>query len=166
MVRFLLIIFLSAVLFSCTTNYIITVRQDGSATADVGIDYNLSIVERHFQSEIITKVDTSSQIREIFEISKIDSLGNYLPFLPPGFFQFNMKGDTLIITDGHTSPFRGEDKLCCSIDILLIFEQKIEIISKKGGYVKKKSENSLFIFRSRREIIKGGENLEVIILLK
>ncbi|MBN2729810.1 MAG: hypothetical protein JXR53_11365 [Bacteroidales bacterium] len=166
MVRIFLIIFLSFVLSSCTTIYLITVKQDGSAIADVGVDYDLSIIEKHYQSDIISEVDTFSQIRESFEINMIDSLGNYLPFLPIGFFQFNMNGDTLIITGGHTIPSRGEDKLCCNIDMLLTFEQEIDLISKQGGHVKKQSKNSVFISIPRRKILKEKENLGVVILLK
>jgi hypothetical protein len=163
----IMMIFLG-MLTSCSTSYFISVRQDGSAKVNTDKDYDLTVIKRYYKSNIISNIDTFNSLdrRVSFVISDIDSLGNYLPFHPPGFFRFNMKEDTLTITDGHTNAFRDNHWSCCAVYMSLKFDKEIQSIESVNRVVRKKDEKTVLIKKSRKQLIRGKKKVNVKIKIK
>lgn len=163
MLRLIIIVTISILLVSCTAVYNINVRKDGTAFVKTDRDADSMYINRFYLSNIISDIDTigdsASPIR--FEISNIDSLGNYLPIHPPGFFRFDMEEDTLIITDGHTVPFKVNHWSCCNIYMYIISDKDIQSVELVSGYVKKVNERTIEIFRGRNHLVKGKNKTDV-----
>lgn len=142
-------------LTSCTSGYIISVRQDGSATANVDRDYVSNGINRYYQSDIISNIDTTNMARVRFDISNIDSLGHYLPYHPSGFVQFRMDNNTFTITDGHTDAFKTNHESCCAMYMVLEFDRDIADMSSANRKAKQKGPRKVQIHKSRRQLMKG-----------
>lgn len=155
-----IIIFLIVIIFSsCTVPYTITVHKDSSATVQTS-GINASELKRHYQSNIISHIDTGGVILS-FDIKNIDSLGNYLPIMQKGFFQFHLDSNTLIVTDGHGIAFEENDCCCCHVDMLIKFEQDIKEIQSDSKVAKKKNKSSIQISKSKRQIKKGKSKVNL-----
>jgi len=151
-------------LTSCSANYFITVKHDGSAS--VNIDSDFKDINRYYQSGVISDIDTTvdNHARVTFEIKDIDSLGAYLPFHPSGFFKFDMQGDTLTITDGHTQAFKQNDLFCCAVFMLVKFDNEIEKIESASRHARKKDKKTILIKKLRRQLIKNKKHINVKII--
>lgn len=166
--RLLIIVVVLIMLTSCTANYFITVRENGSAIVDVDRDYSLAELNKYYQSNVISNIDTNVYFpnRVTFEISSIDSLGLYLPFHQPDFFHFNMDGNTLIVTDGHANAFKHEDLFCCSVFMFIKFDKNILNIESVNRQAKQKDPRTVLIKKARRQLIKGKNRLDATIKIK
>lgn len=166
--RLIKIVFLLNMLTSCTANHFITVRENGSAIVDIDRDYSIAELNKYYQSNVISNIDTNvcfaSRVK--FEISNIDSLGKYLPFHTPDFFWFRMVGDTLIVSDGHTNAFKYEDLFCCAVSMLIKFDKDIQNFESANSIARKKDKNTVLIMKSRKQLIKGKKKLDVKIIIK
>jgi hypothetical protein len=153
---------------SCTAYHEIIVREDGSANANLYMNSSdKAIMDSYYQIEIISNIDTNSIIAGcvLFKINNIDSLGNYLPLHPPGFFRFSMKGDTLFITDGHTNAFKHKDLFCCGVTMLIKFEKDIHFFESSNRHVRLNDKNTIMINKTRTQLIKGKKRIAVKIVL-
>lgn len=161
----ILIVVVLILMTSCTANYLITVRENGSAIVNIDRDFDLKDINRYYKSNIISNIDTNVNLasRVTFEISSIDSLGTYLPFHPPGFFRFRMNGDTLIVTDGNTNAFKFEDPFCCGLFMSIKFDKDILSVKSVNRNASQKDKRTILIGRSRRQLIKSKRKLDVII---
>jgi hypothetical protein len=121
----------------------------------------------YYQSEIISDIDTNVTGSRIeYTINRIDSLGLYVPYHPPGFFRFNGGENSLTITDGYGFPFKHNHWACCSIYMEISFNRDIQDIKISSGRVKKKNSKTVQIFKSRRQLIKGKKKIDVTIILE
>ena len=156
---------LFSLMTSCTASYLITVGRDGSAKISVDRDKPADIA-RYYQSEIISDIDTNvTGWRVEYVISTIDSLGLHLPYHPPGFFRFNLEGNSLTITDSNRNPFKDNHGSCCSVYMEIRFNRDIRDIKIVSGRVKKKNARTVQIFKTRRQLIKGKKKTDVTIIL-
>lgn len=165
MIKIVTILTILSLLTSCTANYFITIRQDNTATVDIDRDYDLSDIDRYNLSDIITSVDTNAG-RVKFDISNIDSIGNYLPFHPKGFVQFKMVNNLLTITDGNTKAFKSNNCFCCAMGITIKFEKDIEVFETANKRTKKKDNKTIVIYKTRRQLIKGKKKTNVTTIIK
>lgn len=150
---------------SCTANHLITLQNDGSARISVDRDKPADIA-RYYQSEIISDIDTNvTGWRVDYVISTIDSLGMYLPYHPPGFFRFNLEGNSLTITDSNRNPFKDSHGSCCHVYMEIKFNRDIRDIKIVSGRVKKKNARTVQTFKTRRQLIKGKKKTDVTIIL-
>jgi len=165
MIRQLNILILCITLTSCTANYFISIRNDDSAVINVERDIHTDII-KYYQSEIISNIDTNvTGWRIEYTINNIDSLDMYLPYHPPGFFRFNMEGNSLNITDGNGNPFKVNHGSCCNVILEIKFNRDIRDIKIGSGSVKKKNARTVHISKSRRQLIKEKKKTDVTIIL-
>lgn len=165
MLRRLSMLLVCSILTSCTANYLITLRNDGSAKINVDREDHADI-NRYYQSEIISDIDTNVTGGRIeYTISNIDSLGLHLPYHPPGFFRFNLEENSLTITDSNRNPFKDNHGSCCSVYMEIRFNRDIRDIKIVSGRVKKKNARTVQIFKTRRQLIKGKKKTDVTIIL-
>ena len=166
MLKQVAVLFLFIFMTSCTATYYINVRQDGSAVVNVDRNYP-SVLDKYFQSSVICKIDTTNEGDRVeFEISNIDSLGNYLPLHPPDFFHFNLNNKILTITNGDKHPFVNEHWSCCSINMLIKFSSSIEYIKTKNRRIHKEDNNTVFVGVTRKQLKNEKNKLNVTIKIK
>lgn len=165
MKRLVIIVTLSTFLSSCGAGYIINVKNDGSASVSMTRDLDTSHVNIFFNSDIISNIDTNASW-VYFDISNIDSLGEYLSNHPPGFFELRMDSTTFTLTEGHTKAFKTSHKLCCSVQMSVTFDRDILYIESENSQPKQKDERSIEVFRSRRQLIKGKKKTNLMVKLK
>jgi hypothetical protein len=163
MKRQLIILTILILLTSCSANYFITVKHDGTATVNIDRDSDSKDINRYYQSGVISNIDTTfdNHARVTFEITDIDSLGTYLPFHPSGFFKFDMQGDTLTITDGHTQAFKQNDLFCCGVFMFIKFDNEIQQVETANRLAMKKEKKTVLIKKSRRQLIKNKRQINV-----
>lgn len=165
MLQKVFIVIISCVMVSCGAAYEISVQHDGSASVIMG-NYPCFKNKRYSQSNAFTIIDTTEGGRVTIEISNIDSLGNYLPLHPPGFFRFNMDGNTFKIQDGFTKPFKINDWFCCGLYIFIEFENDIKKIESPNRLLRQKDKRTVLIKKTRRQFIKGKKKIDVKIILE
>ncbi len=165
MTRKVCMIIVSCIMASCGAGYQITVQDDGSASVNIENHPNLKN-KRYSRSDVISKIDTTKEGRVTIEISNIDSLGNYLPLHPPGFFRFNMEENTFKIKDGYTDPFSFNHWSCCGISIIIEFENDIKRIESPNRLPRQKDKRTVLIRKTRRQFIKGKKKIDVKIILE
>ncbi|MBU1719585.1 MAG: hypothetical protein KKA07_10995 [Bacteroidetes bacterium] len=142
-------------------------QQDGAALVNTSRDYDINEISRYYQSAVIFNIDTSVGSGTIisFEISTIDSLGYYLPYHPPGYFQFKMEGDTFTVKNGYSAAFKKNHWSCCSMNMYIKFSGDIQKIKLVSGKAKKKGKRTIRVFRTRKQLIKGKKKIDLTITL-
>ena len=159
-------------LASCTENYHITVRQDGSTKASVDRNlisynesqsYNSSDVDKHYKSKIISNIDTTIHGRITFDISTIDSLGYYLPLHPPGLLKFKMENGRLTISEENTTPPNSSECYCCHMLMEINFDRNISEIKSTYLHAKKKNSRTVKISKPLRHFIYGKKKIHLTI---
>lgn len=153
---------------SCSVNHYITISKDGSALVNVDKDYDKSIIENYYRSELISNIDTNLIAgRVIFEISNVDSLGKYLPYHKSGFFSFKKEKNVVIISDSHTNAFRVKSLFCCHMTVVLKFQDGIQSLeSNENNKIKVKKNGVLIITKTRRQLLRERKKINLTIVLE
>ncbi len=167
MKKYIITILTCFVLSSCFVQQNINIRSDGSALINTQLGSDTSIITKYYRSNIIYNIDTNIYFRSSvqFEISNIDSIGQYLPNPSPGFFRFRIDSNKLIITDGHTKAFKDDYPFCCTVDMQIKFDNDI-IVKSANRSARKDGKKSVLIKRTRRQLIKGKKKTDVVISFK
>lgn len=159
--HFIIIIFFVPIFNSCTIGYNITVNKDGSASTKTGILPDIEL-EKYLHSSIISNKDSTAGFLS-FDISNIDLLGNYLPYLPKGFIQFHMSENSLSVTDGNWNSFEQNESICCHIVMSIKFEKSIQEFNSVNKCAKQKDKNSIMLSKSKNQLRKDKKKINIIV---
>lgn len=165
MTRITIILTILTLLSSCTSNYLISIQHDGSATVNVDRNANSSDIDRYIQSDIISNLDTNG-VQVSFDISNIDSLGKYLPFHPKGFWTFSVDNNELTIIDGNKDSMETNEEFCCHLNMVIEFDRNIQEIISTNRKSKQIEPKKVQIRKTRRQLMKGKNGTDLKIKLE
>lgn len=157
--HFIIIILFSPIFNSCTLGYYVTVNKDGTASIKTETLPDLDL-KKYLHSSVISNIDSSAN-RLNFDISNIDSLGDYLPYLPKGFVQFHMSENSLSVTDGNRNSFEPKESICCHIYMSIKFENSVREINSVNKCAKQKDKNSIVLRKSRNQLRKDKKKINI-----
>lgn len=161
------LVFIYLLIFStflaCTVPYDIVIDNEQNSaiiTTETVLENEIS---EFCKSEIITIIDTS-YFNLIYKIENIDSIGNYLPELEKGFYQFELINNILTITDGNTnSVYKKEYGGKPSIQIEIVFESDIEILKCINEKVEVVNNNTIKFYRPKQHMLNPKKRMELVI---
>ena len=152
-------------LCSCTINHSVFLKKDGTALIET--EAPPSFINRLENSNVISEIDTIEYGLK-FIVKNIDSIGNYIPNINPGFVRFSDYGDSIKISSGHGVPFDCNNGCsCCHLFLKVKSEGSIEAYKSNGKRIKKHKKRNEYLFtQGKREQLKGKDNINVILLKK
>ncbi len=154
---------LSTSLITCTLPLEITVDQNKSANIVTMYSSDEEVL-KYKSSEIITDC-SASEGNLNFTIQRIDSLGRYIPFFNEGFFKFRLENDILSISDGHSDDvFTGKPK--SHLDVIMHFDQEVEILKSTNTKVKALDNRTIAFFRTKQHLENEEKRMELILKFK
>jgi hypothetical protein len=147
-----------ALLSSCQTQHMITLRPDRSAlirnsTTATGLD-----IRQYYESPSVMIMDTSWVGNSILVIRDIDSLGYYLPTFVPEQIKVSLRGKELSVSFVEADLLKGWS--ACSITffveqgILGAFPVKSKVFLAKRG-----PDLSYATIRIRRKVLKRNPSI-------
>ena len=152
-------------LCSCTINYSVFLKQDGTALIET--ETHPSFINRLENSNVISEIDTIGYGIK-FIVKNVDSIGNYIPNINPGFVRFSVYGDSIKISSGHGVPFDCNNGCsCCGLFLKVKSEENLEAYKSDGKRIKKHKKLNEYLFtQGKREQLKGKININVTLLKK
>jgi len=98
----------------------------------------------------------------LFEISSIDSIGNFLPFHQPGLIEFRNYTDSIVVRSGSVDPYVVNAGSCCHLVLRILPAEKLEAYDGSGKRIKAKAGHQnvgIWLSQSKQAQERGKKNI-------
>jgi hypothetical protein len=160
---------LTAILSSCSTTHSVVLHNNGNASIYSEAGDGNSFIHRLHNSDVILNIDSSPGERVRFDITSIDSIGNYLPHHQPGFLEFKNFGDSIVVLSGNKEPYANATNPGVHLTLRIQTDADLEAFDLTGKPIKFKTgryNTGLWLCQTRRAQKKGKKRISAVLKRK